>query len=340
MVAKNMNIKNKSMTSILKNCPVCNSKNFGAEHKSVLQHDMEFSKFVGISMGFSKWRECLDCKHFFLSTEFDKNITDNLYKTGSLYRDFSFRNGDEDKVLEDIDPTVLGRQRVHSRHFNQVKAILKITKKKLGKTPSNIVDFGAGFGAAQTAFQDHGFHYIGSEIDPWCLAKAKQLGRNVRLASDIRETFDLIYSSQVHEHIGDPYLVKSGILSLAHPGTVLYIDVPSHICSLNSITNSGINTLNWAHYHSYTPESISKLAESYGFTPFKIWVTGGDIRLLAIYKPTNEIKIEVQKTLSNTSSLVINKSLGKLVDFCFINVRRKVLRLLPERVKRSLKKWL
>ena len=265
-------------------CPLCGKKNVQHFMSSTWsKNDRHLLEMLEIDYVPASWSHCHACDHVFLNPSFSVGIENRLYGSDSIYRKYSIAGRGDEEYLSEIDPTINNKKLIHSGHLRrlrQIKKILKVEKMVC-------VDFGAGFGAAESAVESLGWDYYGFEKDAWCLNKASELGRCVK--PDLPEVIraggaDLVYSSQVFEHIKTPNELAEIIRTILKPGGCIFIDVPTHAYALSvmsSIDPGGLKCMNWGHYHSYTPKSLSRMLSSWGFDIVKVWLTKGDVNILA-----------------------------------------------------------
>lgn len=260
-------------------CPIC----FGPHIRffSFGQENADLHRLLGTVVQRSSWWRCTDCNHVFLNPRFSDELESRLYGPESLYRVFSIGEMTIDEYLRTIDNTI-GTQAVHAGHLKNLKDIIRRTGTSLG---DNVLDFGAGFGAASSAFKKIGIQYLGYEFDDFCLEIARRLNRNV--VRDVVENnrFSLVYSAQVFEHIGFPTQAMKRVSDFLEVDGYAYINVPTHQFGLfppRNIGMGGVNCMNWGHVHSYTKESLTQLIEATGdLVVVDIWMRGFDVHCLA-----------------------------------------------------------
>lgn len=283
---------------VINTCPLCGSAD--AQHliDSIWsKNDRYLLEMLEMEYVPASWAHCQVCNHLFLNPSFSASIENRLYGVESIYRKYSIAGRGDGEYLSEIDPTINNKSLLHAGHLRRLSRIKEILQ--LEKTVC--VDFGAGFGAAESAVTSLGWDYYGFEKDAWCLNKAQELGRKVK--SNLPEAIgaggaDLVYSSQVFEHIKTPNEVAEVIRAILKPGGYIFIDVPTHAYTLSAVSSidpGGLKCMNWGHYHSYTPESLAHLLSSWGFAVVKVWLTGGDVNILAkkqeIFDPIANAKL-------------------------------------------------
>lgn len=265
-------------------CPLCGKKDVQHLMDSTWsKNDRLLLEMLEMDYVPASWSHCHACNHVFLNPSFSVDVENRLYGSESIYRKYSIAGKGDEEYLSEIDPTINNKSLLHAGHLRRLKQIKTI----LNMEKMVCVDFGAGFGAAEGAVESLGWDYYGFEKDAWCLNKANELGRSVK--TDLPEGIgaggaDLVYSSQVFEHIKTPNEVAEIIRAILKPGGYIFIDVPTHAYALgivSSIDQGGLKCMNWGHYHSYTPESLSHMLSSWGFAIVKVWLTEGDVNILA-----------------------------------------------------------
>ncbi len=95
------------------------------------------------------------------------------------------------------------------------------------------LDVGCNGGFMVEAAREQGFDAMGIDLDPISIAFAQDhYGDNrfhhglVQDVVDQEAPFDLIYSSEVIEHVPDPQVFVESLWALAKPGAVLFITTP------------------------------------------------------------------------------------------------------------------
>ncbi len=289
-----MNNLNSDFFKKLDLCPVCESKNIKLFSQISWDVNEKILTKLGVNYFYPKWSICNNCSHVFLNPRFSDKFEKKLYGNDSIYRNISHRGQSTFDYMMTIDNTIDGSAKYHKTHFLLLKKILKI----IGKSKNiKFLDFGAGWGSCSTAAKAHNIKYNGLELDRWCLEQAQILNRNVKSSYDDFENLDLIYSSQVFEHINNPKKVLETFVNKMKHGSYIFTNVPTY--EFNSYRNwgiGGLNALNWFHCQSYSRESLSHLFQQYGFKTVKSWLGTGDINIL------------VQKTGDVNDTLKINNN--------------------------------
>ena len=298
-------------------CPVCSNtsiENF--EEIDLKSEKLLFNLLQSDKIYTSKWSICKNCVHIFLNPCFDTNIENRLYKNESIYRKYSIGNRSDLEYAKTVDYTI-EKNIPHKFHSNLIRKILDSTNTKV----KNVLDFGSGFGAAMKSFEILGLNYFGFETDSWCNDFAKKLKRN-KITSNLNElkksSFDLVYTYQVFEHIKNPENALNLIKELLRENGYLFINVPTieySLINFKNLNSKGIKCLNWGHYHSYNKSSLINLLGRFNFEIKKIWVSHGDINVVAI-NLNNQRKLKLNKT----GNLLIWKIRYKILKYILIPI--------------------
>lgn len=151
----------------------------------------------------------------------------------------------------------------------------------LGHPPQSILEIGAGDGAFSPAYAKLGVDYLGADVSSYIVKEAQMLGRNVIYGSAeavaaLNREFEVIFFSQVLEHILEPQQFLRLIHSLLLPGGLVHIEVPNHdglFARLRRLSPRGneYGFLQPPHHQiAYTRHALNFLLQRTGFAP--IWV--------------------------------------------------------------------
>lgn len=111
-----------------------------------------------------------------------------------------------------------------------------------GARPKHWLEIGPGSGALQVAVESAGGGYVGVEYDSEMAAFCLSLNRNVvhgdfaalDIAAFLAEhapaqgAFDIVYFSQVFEHVAAPRPYLDNVFAALRPGGLVHLDVPNH----------------------------------------------------------------------------------------------------------------
>ena len=199
--------------------------------------------------------------------------------------------------------------------------------RKTGK----LIDVGCGIGyfleeAKKRGWEVYGTEYTDEAIEI-CEGKGINMKKGVLNPNDYEpESFDIITSFEVIEHINNPQEEIQNFNQILRKGGLVYITTPNWNALLRYRLKAAYNVIVYPeHLSYYTPRTIKKLFKSRGFKSLKVLTTGISITRLKTSKGTSDQayisetsddeklrnKIEGNKLLQLAKSTV-NKSLTLL----------------------------
>ncbi len=209
-------------------------------------------------------------------------------------------------IKHDDHPTVDGAMSTRTKHeYNEsmyadyaerahtakqmVGPRLALYQNLMGRQPQSILEVGCGEGAWYTAFRqsghstsfsqhlpDEALSWRGLEINRDLAAFGQTLGNPVEVVDFLEMVeatrYDIIFASQVLEHILQPHDFVAKAAALLEPGGLLHVDVPN-FNGLQSRVYQVLSTpttygfLEWPHHQvSYTAPALRLLLESAGLS--------------------------------------------------------------------------
>lgn len=218
-------------------CPICQSE----------------EKWIpAVEIGLPSWKaavilvQCSDCSHIYYRNPPSQDFIDQFYKS-------SWKSEDNDSGFNPSSS---------SKMINKKLADLMLD---LGMRNSNasFFDVGCGYGSVMAGLQERGFTNLqGCEIHPNRFESAQQrFPHNVYLGSfdemALDQKFDIIYSNHVLEHVYNPREMISWKSRHLSDNGLIVVNVP------NAVFEPSIEqTLYLAHLHSFTKQSLQRLARS------------------------------------------------------------------------------
>ena len=138
-----------------------------------------------------------------------------------------------------------------------------------------ILDVGCGDGRALNwykAVEKYDVETFGVDFDAASVGKARAAGHEVYLgtfedAQIPNDYFDLVIATHVIEHVADPKAFARKAFEVLKPGGIFLCETPN----VDSLDAKLFQKQHWGGYHFprhwvlYTPQSITKMAESVGF---------------------------------------------------------------------------
>lgn len=145
---------------------------------------------------------------------------------------------------------------------------------------NRILDVGAGNGHFGQAAQAAGWQAFATEFDERAVEFCRQKGITthsgaLQLDNYEAESFDLIYSSEVLEHIQNPLEELKTFWSLLRPGGAVYLTTPNLNALSHWLLGPRWNNFNYPeHLCFYNPKTLLQLFFRCGFKPLWISTTG------------------------------------------------------------------
>lgn len=151
----------------------------------------------------------------------------------------------------------------------------------LRRRPESMLEIGAGVGAFSSAYIDLKIDYLGIDVNSFIVKEAQKMGRNVLFGSpqtvtQLGKKFDVVFFSQVLEHILDPKSFLQEVFSLLHPDGIVHIEVPNHdglFARLRKVKprNNEYGFLQPPHHQiAYTKKALGYLLQTAHYEPF--WI--------------------------------------------------------------------
>ncbi len=162
---------------------------------------------------------------------------------------------------------------------------LDFLRQKYGAQPQRWLEIGPGNGAMGELVKRRGGHWLGVEIDTTMAKGMQDAGKNVILAdfSDVnveqllnsdpqtQQGFDIIFFSQVLEHVKRPQAFLRNACMCLKPGGIIYIDVPNNdgmtalIRKLNRRSNGYGEIVPPHHMMAYGRKTLANALKEAGF---------------------------------------------------------------------------
>lgn len=198
--------------------------------------------------------------------------------------------------------------------------------RKLGK----ILDVGCGIGYFLEVAKKRGWEVYGTEYTDQAVSICRDKGISMEQgildpSNYDLDSFDVITSFEVIEHINNPLEELANFYSLVRPGGLVYITTPNFNSLLRYKLKSAYNVITYPeHLSYYTPKSLSNVFKRSGFKRVKLQSTGISLTRLKTSKgKTTEAFISKSSSdeilRNNIESKwylqLIKRSLNKLLTF-------------------------
>jgi len=108
---------------------------------------------------------------------------------------------------------------------------LKAYSKLLGRDVESVLEIGCGTAQYFDAYAKAGVDWVGTEVNPAMVQHAESIGAPLQDLAELvasGTTFDVVFMSQVMEHILDPAAIFDDIRAVLAPGGLVHLDVPNH----------------------------------------------------------------------------------------------------------------
>ena len=169
-----------------------------------------------------------------------------------------------------INQSIIGdKKRENLFAYKIVKNRIYVYEKILKKKPLNILEVGCGTAVISNGFLQNGIDYTGVEFDKHFYDFAKSKSRNVIfgdfLETNFEKKFDVLFASQVLEHIDEPNIFFKKCNEVLNENGILHIDVPNEHSMISYLRKIFKNNKYYGairppyHLRAYSPISIKNL---------------------------------------------------------------------------------
>jgi SAM-dependent methyltransferase len=141
--------------------------------------------------------------------------------------------------------------------------------KFLGREVASILEVGCGTGATEKGFTEHSIHWLGVELNQGIHEFCKSKKRNVLLGDfldiEFNKKFDVIYASQVLEHINQPKKFIQKCQAILNDGGLIHVDVPNHDSLVSNVRKFLGGKTDYGalrppeHMRAYSQKSLDRL---------------------------------------------------------------------------------
>jgi decaprenyl-phosphate phosphoribosyltransferase len=235
----------------VRSCPACLSQEFSLWRKSKIttaltSRDVKITDMrYGTTLTLMR---CHDCSFIFAADAIGHNLTE-LYET-----------------MEDEEYLISEPSR--RKQFHQ---LLVLTEKCAPKAHT-VLDIGAGIGTMISACRDRGYEATGIEPSKYLVNQALKIHDVTIIASGIETTtfkqssFDIIFLTDVIEHVADPGSLIAKCKNLLKSNGVLVITTPD----VQSLTARTLGRMWWhfrlAHVSYFSDKTIATLLNRYSLS--------------------------------------------------------------------------
>lgn len=212
------------------------------------------------SLNCKNWNEhkiliCTECSFSFIKTNKGQKKKEEVFSPSEK----SF-----------INQSIIGdKKRENLFAYKIVKNRIYVYEKILKKKPLNILEVGCGTAVISNGFLQNGIDYTGVEFDKHFYDFAKSKSRNVIfgdfLETNFEKKFDVLFASQVLEHIDEPNIFFKKCNEVLNKGGILHIDVPNDRSMVSYLRKIFKNEKYYGairppyHMRAYSSNSLKKL---------------------------------------------------------------------------------
>jgi len=172
---------------------------------------------------------------------------------------------------------------------------------------NKLLDIGCGVGHFPSVAMQRGWESFGTEYSTKAVAHARKKGINMHIgplqtATFDAESFDVITSFEVIEHLNNPIEEINTIYRLLRPGGIFYCTTPNFNSLLRYWLMTDYKVIEYPeHLSYYTKKTLTKLMIANGFKLVKFKSTG--FSLTQIQRAKNQLKEDFTFETSSDENL-------------------------------------
>ena len=146
--------------------------------------------------------------------------------------------------------------------------------KFLRREVTSILEVGCGTGATEKGYAEHSIRWLGVELNHGIHEFCRSKKRNVLLGDfldiEFNEKFDVIYASQVLEHINQPKKFIQKCQAILNDGGLIHVDVPNHNSLISNFRKFLGGKTDYGalrppeHMRAYSQKSLDRLFTEHG----------------------------------------------------------------------------
>lgn len=241
------------LMTVTPRCPLCDSEDYAVQWRS----------------GRRAYGVCRSCGLAFVQP-FEQGAPDDVGETAASVTKPSYLR----MMSEQAHARAQAARRMAVRRLTVYQSLL-------GRKPARVCEIGAGDGAFAVAYEALGISYVGIDVNPRMVELAHSLQRHVicgcaETALTLGVTFDVIFFSQVLEHVLQPRAFLAVVRRALADDGLVHLDVPNHD-GLSSWTRrlwprrGEYGFLQPPHHQiAYTADTLAKLLRWTGLPP--VWI--------------------------------------------------------------------
>ncbi|PWL30505.1 MAG: hypothetical protein DCO96_05885 [Fluviicola sp. XM-24bin1] len=192
-------------------------------------------------------------------------------------------------VFSECIPSIQELVDYYSNNYERTSYLSPITVKRFNeildrfepfRKTGKLLDIGAGYGFFMEVAKERGWDVYGSELTDeavnHCEGKGLKMYKGEFHKLDLEpESFDVIVSIEVLEHLNTPVQYANKAKEILRKGGVLYLTTPNFNSILRYRLKEQYNVIEYPnHLCYYTPQTLNNLFATHGFNKLDIKTTG------------------------------------------------------------------
>jgi len=200
-----------------------------------------------------------------------------------------------DSELADFYSNYVYEERVTKPHKKWFRFRMKVLPLMLMAPGKKFLDIGCNVGSAVAAAAWLGCDAVGIDVGPNAIKQAEGLwphcrfyNETIEIFSERGEKFDIVFCTEVIEHVRDLHSFMNALQSVLNPGAVLFFTTPDS----GHFRVPKNNLLNWKefrpvqHLAIFNKKNIKRMFNQHGLTPFFFYpMHRANMRFYARYQP-------------------------------------------------------
>lgn len=249
--------------------------------------------------------DCQECSFAWINFNKHDLATEGISNSSITTDDFY----DQAKELDSLRTSLFIKKIAQNR--------IKKYSELLERPIKSILEVGCGTGATSDGFVLNNIEWEGIEVNQEIYNFSLSKNRNVNYGDFINfqfnKKYDVIFASQVLEHIDHPHAFIEKAASLLNHNGLIHVDVPNNESMISFLRKfmGGISDYGALrppeHMRAYSKKSLRKLFEIHGFLPLNINSYANDDEVfgqLTINSASKNIIFFIQSLLDMQSLLV------------------------------------
>jgi 2-polyprenyl-3-methyl-5-hydroxy-6-metoxy-1,4-benzoquinol methylase len=226
--------------------------------------------------------ECCQCELVYSQEVINRHTDESRYRSSNVMNAL----------------TALHRNTAYAQlESNKARYIIGRLAKARGALETSLLDIGCSTGALLQAATDVGWQALGIDLNRDGVQIARNRGLNALegcFPQDLpvqSAPFSAITMLDVLEHAEDPTGFLASVAEHLSHGAVLGVQVPNFNSLLIRIEGASNNNICHGHWSYFTPETLSKLANTVGLKALSIETIISEIDRIRVYPPNQVVEV-------------------------------------------------